>query len=157
MQSVGIISDGKTGLCYNFLKNSGAVEPMVIEMKNAENFAINILEILPEEWYNLKKDSMLLISDDEKNIGKYLKNQSLCVISCGLSGKASVSLSSMDGGKTVVCILRSIFTLKGKEIIPQEFTVKADVDSLTMFPLLASVTALLLCGVPKKTIETLQF
>ena len=158
MLPIGIISDGRKSGCYDYLKLSADVEPLVIGMENAKNFTINILEVLPDKWYNLKENSTLIINGAGENPGKHLANQSLCVISCGLSSKDSVTYSSVEGDKTVVCILRSIFTVEGKEIIPQEFPVRASLsEGQGAFPLLASVTALLLSGVPKRTIEKLRF
>lgn len=80
-----------------------------------------------------------------------------CIITCGLSTRSTITASSiLDDGFTY-CLQRGIFSLGGKEIAPQEFKVKWHEKPDDLYPYLAAVTLLLLCGVSVETFAYLKF
>ena len=146
--SIGVVSDENSKCCEFFRKMPYAnIELHIIDAHNAHEFDLIILEALPKTQIYLKENATVIVSDTDENINKLFKNQSLRIISCGLSGKASVGISSRDDERSVVCILRSISTLSGGSIVPQEFTLEHSTGNENVFLFLASVTAFLLCDV----------
>ncbi len=69
------------------------------------------------------------------------------VIGCSLSGRDTVSFSSMTENSGLVSIQRTLTTLGGQIIEPSEICVRYHQGGIS-FPILASCCALLLCDIP---------
>ena len=67
------------------------------------------------------------------------------VISCGMSGKNTITLSSLESNIPLITLQRRITDLKGKVIEPAEFKIALK-DYYSPFSIMASVTILLLEG-----------
>ena len=78
-------------------------------------------------------------------------------LTCGLSLRSTVTASSIGDDRFTYCLQRSIYTLDGKELPPQEFNVFWSKKPKEIYPYLAFVTLLLLCGVSTDVFESLRF
>lgn len=76
----------------------------------------------------LDKKSILIINSDDKTGFCDTLLPNVPIITCGLNNKASLTVSSMvkDEWWEVIqcCVQRTIVSLSGKEIVPQEFSVR---------------------------------
>ena len=78
-------------------------------------------------------------------------------ITCGLSLRSTVTASSIDEEGFTYCLQRSIVTVENKEVLPQEFNVFWSVKPEDIYPYLAIVTMLLICGVSVDLFNTIVF
>ncbi len=99
-----------------------------------------------------------LILNSDASVPAAIKSyDGYCTVTCGLSTRSTITASSiLDDGFTY-CLQRGIFSLGGKEIAPQEFKVKWREKPDDLYPYLAAVTLLLLCGVSVETFAYLKF
>ena len=76
----------------------------------------------------VKKKGFVILSSDDKKIFPFFLKKGLSLITCGLSSKASITISSMDRdeGKIQCCVQREIVSLTGEVFEPQEFSIKRD-------------------------------
>lgn len=81
----------------------------------------------------------------------------VCPLTCGLSLRATVTVSSIGEEGFTYCLQRSIFTLGGEELPPQEFNVRWREKPQELYPSLALVTILLVCGISPEVIASLEF
>ena len=79
-----------------------------------------------------------------KALNLFLKNHTP-VISCGMSGKNTVTLSSIDNNIPLITLQRRITDLNGKIIEPAEFKITLN-KTYSPFAVMASVAILLLEG-----------
>lgn len=79
-----------------------------------------------------------------KALNLFLKNHTP-VISCGMNGKNTISLSSLDNNIPFITLQRQITDLKGNIIEPAEFKIGLE-NRYSPFSVMASVTILLLEG-----------
>ena len=90
-----------------------------------------------------------------KDLGslQLLKNNNITTLTCGMSGDNTIILSSVGESTASVCLQRSIKTLDGNIIEPQEYPVHL-VEKITDYALMAAFGILLLSGIePDPTIE----
>ncbi len=71
------------------------------------------------------------------------------VISCGMNGKNTITLSSLDDNTLFATLQRSVTDLKGRVIEPAEFKIKLN-KCFSPFAVMASVAILLLNGLTPK-------
>jgi len=102
------------------------------------------------------KNNLILNADAEQDLSK-LDCTGLCPLTCGLSLRCTVTASSINEDSFTYCLQRSIYTLDGMEILPQEFNVFWTEKPQEIYPYLALVTLLLLCGVPTSVFQNLRF
>ena len=89
--------------------------------------------------HNISASSIIIANGDNHDLvmtlGQYHNN----VITCGLSGICTITLSSIMDEELVVCIQRNITDVYGKCIMPQEIPVKTSVrashDAMLMYAL----------------------
>ncbi len=105
----------------------------------------------------IRLGNVLIVNGDETPNFENLETDRLCLLTCGLSLRATITASSIQEEGFTYCLQRSIFTLDGQELSPQEFNVSWSKKHEDLFPYLAMVTLLLLCGVPTKIFSSLQF
>ncbi len=85
---------------------------------------------------------------EENNINalSILKKNRLCAITCGMSNKNTVTLSSFDSDTLIAAIQRSFTDKSGNEIEPCEFKVCLK-KQYRPFSVLAAITVLLILGI----------
>ena len=81
---------------------------------------------------------------DIKALNLFLENHTP-VISCGMNGKNTVTLSSLEDNIPLITLQRRITDLKGRIIEPAEFKINLK-KNYSPFSIMASVTILLLEG-----------
>ena len=79
----------------------------------------------------------------------------LKVISCGLNSKSSVTASSISENDFVFWLQRSITTLSGAELSPQEFCVKWRYKPKEIYKALEFITALLILDIAVDAIRSI--
>lgn len=94
--------------------------------------------------HNIPDSSIIIANGDNHdlvmNLGKYHNN----VITCGLSGICTITLSSIMDEEVVVCIQRNIIDGCGKCIMPQEIPVKT--GEVTPHDAMLMYALALVCG-----------
>lgn len=99
-----------------------------------------------------------LILNSDMAVPAVIKSfEGYCMVTCGLSTRSTITASSIRDDGFTYCLQRGIFSLSGKEITPQEFKVKWREKPEDLYPYLAAVTLLLLCGVSVETFAYLKF
>lgn len=81
----------------------------------------------------------------------------LCPLTCGLSLRSTVTASSINEEGFTYCLQRSISTVDNRELVPQEFNVYWSKKPEDIYPYLAVVTLLLICGTPVKVFNSIIF
>ncbi len=94
-------------------------------------------------------------SENKGNLFK-TKDKNCKIITCGLSTKDTVTLSSISENGGVFCLQRSLFTLGGKKIPPLE--IPFEIDGLMLDTVTASIllSVALLCDVPLKLLNKIK-
>lgn len=99
----------------------------------------------------------LILNGDQQTDFQGLDLSELCPLTCGLSLRATVTASSIDDDGFTYCLQRGILTLDRQELPPQEFNVRWSRKPKDIYPYLALVTLLLLCGVSTEVFACLKF
>lgn len=94
----------------------------------------------------IKLDKTLIINGDI-SCNEDINFKGMYTITCGLSNRSTVTASSIDKNSFTYCLQRNIFTIDGKEIIPQEFNVYFRNEPEEIYPYLEMVTLLIVCGI----------
>ncbi|MBR3576549.1 MAG: hypothetical protein IKL42_03990 [Clostridia bacterium] len=94
--------------------------------------------------HNIPADSIIIANGDNHDLVMTLGQYNNKVITCGLAGICTITLSSITDEEIVVCIQRNITDLCGKCIMPQEIPVKA--KSLTPHDAMLMYALALVCG-----------
>ncbi len=105
----------------------------------------------------IRVGNTLILNGDNKETWENLDLSNLCPLTCGLSLRSTITASSIQEDGFTYCLQRAIFALDGSEISPQEFNIHWQHKPDDIYPHLALVTILLLCGVPLTTFSDLQF
>ena len=89
-----------------------------------------------------KKAEYLIVNTDITDNLKLLNDLQLQLITYGFNSKATITASSIDDNKIIVCLQRAITNAHGKQIEPQEFEMdfSNDISSYTAM----EITSLLL-------------
>ena len=105
----------------------------------------------------IKLGNTLILNADTITDLKDLDCTGLCPLTCGLSLRSTVTASSINDDSFTYCLQRSIYALNGQELPPQEFNVFWSKKPTEIYPYLALVTLLLLCGVETHIFQKLRF
>ena len=105
----------------------------------------------------IKIGNILIVNGDKEIDAECIQLSGICLLTCGLSLRSTVTASSLHDDGFTYCLQRSIFTLQQSELSPQEFNVHWHQKPDDIYPYLAAVTLLLLCGVPISVISGLEF
>lgn len=105
----------------------------------------------------IKIGNTLILNSDQNADLSNLDFTGLFPLTCGLSLRSTITASSITDESFTYCLQRSIYTLDGTELSPQEFNVFWSQKPIEIFPYLALVTILLLCGVPARVFRDLRF
>lgn len=100
-------------------------------------------QIFPKNIIGICEDSNLKALE-------LFKKSNISVISCGMSTKNTVTLSSLSSDSLLTTLQRTITNNFGAEIEPAEFKIKLN-KSYSPFAVMASVAVLLLNGILPKT------
>ena len=114
-------------------------------------------EILTAVMIMIKLGNTLILNADTTYDPRTLDCTGLYPLTCGLSLRSTVTASSIGDEGFTYCLQRSIYTLDGTELPPQEFNVFWSEKPAELYPYLALVTLLLLCGVSTRVFEDLRF
>ena len=101
--------------------------------------------------------NMMILNGDNLHSLQDYDFSNVCPLTCGLSLRSTVTASSIGDDGFTYCLQRGIFTLDKKELPPQEFNVYWSQKPKEIYPYLALVTLLLLCGVPAELFSRLKF
>ncbi len=105
----------------------------------------------------VKIGNNLIINADDIFEKKLCPLDKYIVLTCGLKLNSTVTASSISDEGFTFCLQRSIYTLKNKVLSPQEFNVKWSKKPDEIYPLLASVTTMLLCDINPSVFEIIEF
>lgn len=105
----------------------------------------------------LKVGNNLIVNSDDIEDKTSCPNSTSIVLTCGLKLNSTITASSINDDGFTFCLQRGIFSLSNKEISPQEFNVKWHKKPDELFPMLASVTAMLLCDVEPCVFDIIMF
>lgn len=100
--------------------------------------------------------TMILNEEDRESLSALPLN-GLYPLTCGLSTRSTVTASSIREDGFTYCLQRSIYSLSGREIPPQEFSVHWHHKPAELYPCLETITLLLLCEIPRDFFELLRF
>lgn len=104
----------------------------------------------------IKIGQNIILNGDLPKDYKDFDFSNLCLITCGLSLRSTITASSIDDDGFTYCLQRSIFTINNQEVSPQEFNVRWKEKAEDIYPYLEVVTLLLLCGISVKIFESIQ-
>lgn len=90
-----------------------------------------------------------ICEDTNINALELFKNSNTPIISCGMSGKNTITLSSLGDNTLLAALQRIITNVNNTEIEPCEFKIKLN-KSYSPFAVMASVAVLLLKGITPK-------
>ena len=127
---------------------------IISEYKKAELDITHGLAVFCENTNRFKnqtfpKGIIGICEDTNLNALELFKKSNTPVISCGLNGKNTVTLSSFKDNTMLVTLQRSITNIHKTEIEPCEFKIKLN-KSYSPFAVLASSAVLLLKGITPK-------
>lgn len=105
----------------------------------------------------IKIGNTVILNGDEKTILQKKELEGFCLLTCGLSLRSTITASSIQDDGFTYCLQRGIFTLDGKEIAPQEFNISWRKKPEDIYPYLALVTLMLICGASVELFAQLQF
>jgi len=97
----------------------------------------------------LKKKNYLIIDSDEPCVKRITTNDNTTVITCGFNNKASVTISSVEweeANELQFCFQRTLHTIEGEELEPQEMKYLKNYEDKNIVKILAAVAAAVLSG-----------
>lgn len=101
--------------------------------------------------------NILILNGDTQAEFNGADGEELCPLTCGLSRRSTVTASSIGEEGFTYCLQRGIYTLSGQTLPPQEFNVAWGSEPEDLYPYLAIVTLMLICGVQTDIFEYLKF
>lgn len=105
----------------------------------------------------LKVGNNLIVNIDDISDIESVNNNNYVILTCGLRLNSTITASSIDDDGFTFCLQRTIFTLSGKKVSPQEFNVKWFKKPDDIFQSLAAVTAMLLCDTDAEVFKVIRF
>ena len=165
---VNIVSEAQLNKCEILILfiNQECLEDDLISNINVDILiCLNRFQAFGEDNKNLmrilNRKNIIILNSDDKSIFPFLIGTGTTLITCGINSKASVTASSIVGEdsaeKIQCCIQRTIKTLSGEELEPQEFTVnigKDEKNDSEVTSVLAAVTAAIAADVEIGNIDT---
>lgn len=115
-----------------------------INKNNIDNFR----ESMHKAFSMLKENGIAIVNSDDNEFIHFLEGIKHYIITYGFNLKASITASSI--GDLVIkdsfmcCLQRTIHSRNGKLIEPQEFKVRADLDGINPYSVLAAATFVLI-------------
>ena len=107
----------------------------------------------------LKEKNVVILNSDCRNIFPFYVSAGTVLITCGVNSKASVTTSSIlsENGSKVIqcCIQRTMRTLSGKELEPQEFPVETAIGCEDVTGILAGVAAAIEADIQVSDLNTM--
>lgn len=94
----------------------------------------------------IKKTQYLIVNADEKVNLDFLKEINLKVVTYGFNNKSTVTTSSVEEEKVLLCIQRNIMDENNKVIEPQEIKIINNDRKITTSNLMGIATTLLISG-----------
>lgn len=166
MTTIGVLAQRRSPLCdflHRFFIAFPAEDISFSVLSPKSDFSVIDLFVFEKVFPNLaehlasKEGCTVVIDAENPDIIPALSPRNLCVVTCGLSRKATVTASSVGEGGFTLCLQRSIFTLTGQELAPQEFGIHSSFPSQYLTSQLLGAAALLLCGINGKKIQEFMF
>lgn len=78
----------------------------------------------------IKRAKYLILNSDISNDLKFFKDNRINVITYGLNGKATITVSSIKEDRVLVCVQRNIENVSNNIIEEQEFNIKIDKNNI---------------------------
>lgn len=125
---IGVISENLKDINFNFEAKVILLDKENIELYKNQKWDIVILEenILDnKELKELINNTKYLLLEDQVNLEIKLK-ENINIITYGFNHKSTVTISSIQEDKVIICIQRIIETITGKSIEPIELLIKND-------------------------------
>ncbi len=166
MINIGILSAAKSPI-YEFLRSyllaAGRFDVSLTALTPKSDFRAVDLFVLEKTisrldlLLNESRCCTVVLDNDDLGILPSLASLELCVVTCGLAQKSTVTASSVKENNFTYCLQRSIYDLEGKEIVPQEFGIYCKKKLHSLSSCLLGVTALLLCGESGENLQDFMF
>ena len=121
-------------------------ETDVCILRNAED--------IPNKFTTRSK--YIIINGDDLEILNKIKTSDGKIISCGLSGRATVTFSSISENKGVICFQRSFLNLLSEKITPFELPFELYGKVIDETSVLMLVTAALICGADSNLLKRIN-
>ncbi|MDQ2087144.1 Mur ligase family protein [Herbivorax sp. ANBcel31] len=108
-------------------------------------------KMMKKTFSSLNEKGVAIVNSDDNNLNSFLTGIKHYIVTYGFNLKASITTSSigdfMEKDNIMCCLQRSIHTKNGKIVEPQEFKIKADLNGLDTYNVLAAATFALINGV----------
>ncbi|TYQ15635.1 UNVERIFIED_CONTAM: UDP-N-acetylmuramyl tripeptide synthase [Acetivibrio alkalicellulosi] len=118
-----------------------------IDEDNIESYR----ETIKKAFSLLNEKGVAIVNSDDNDLSSFLNGIKNYIVTYGFNLKASITTSSigdlMSKDNIMCCLQRTIYTKNGKIIEPQEFKVKADLDGVDPYNVLAAATFALINGI----------
>lgn len=98
-------------------------------------------------------DAIAVLETDDTDAANIIADTGISAVTCGLSQKSSVTVSSITDTETVISVQRSIIDLFGNVIEPQEIKVAIGPECGHEYEAVSAATALLLSGITPQALE----
>ena len=99
----------------------------------------------------------LIVNTDDNDDITLAADSNRIVITCGLKLNSTITASSISDDGFTYCLQRTIHTLSGKSVTPQEFNIKWFRKPDDIFNPLAFVTMLILCDADFGIFDSIKF
>ncbi|HQD29891.1 Mur ligase family protein [Acetivibrio saccincola] len=108
-------------------------------------------KIMKKTFSLLNENGVAIVNSDDNDLSSFLSGIKHYIVTYGFNLKASITTSSvgdfMDKDDIMCCLQRTIHTKNGKILEPQEFKIKADLNGMDLYNVLAAATFALINGV----------
>lgn len=105
-----------------------------------------LLHVQPKLIHNLPAGCIIIANADDFSVLRTLEGMGNTIITCGLSGTATITVSSISDNRFVLCLQRKIKTWDGKVVQPQEIPVSVSGISADINQMLLLLSLKLLGG-----------
>lgn len=117
----------------------------------------NYKKIMKKTFSLLNEKGIAILNSDDNDLSSFLSGINHYIITYGFNLKASITTSSvgdpMAKDNIMCCLQRTIHTKAGKALEPQEFRIKADLNGMDTYNILAAATFALINGVDINSIN----
>lgn len=98
----------------------------------------------------------LVVNSDDKELIRNIKGVKANIISCGMSTRATVTLSSIEESSCVFCLQRMIKNLYGNTISPFEIPLSFREHKIDWVSAIMIVTTAIMCGFDTGNIKKIE-
>lgn len=143
----GYIDKAKAAGCDSFVAIVDAASLRLLKRRGILMDILLLLEAGEDINYSdfMSFKSVIIANCDDKNIFPFSLNIKTSLVTCGLNPRSGVTVSSVSedyyNEKILCCIQKSIQTLSGNIIVPQEFPVKLEGGNNDISKALAAIAA----------------